>query len=92
MPRGGKREGAGRKPSGEARYLSISLTLDDHHLVLIESIGEKSLSAGLRKLLDEVVVLRMQVKSVPRATSQASSMPTTKKRVEIAAPRLQRDN
>lgn len=86
MPRGGKREGAGRKPSGDSPFVSISLMLRQDQVYLLEEVGEGNISKGARQCIDELIVARMRLKGVsPRAPQNIEG---TKKRVEIAAPRL----
>ncbi|WP_244912734.1 hypothetical protein [Paenibacillus pasadenensis] len=52
MPRGGRREGAGRKPQGITR--KVSLTLTEEQWNQIESSGEPTVAAYIQSLMNKV--------------------------------------
>jgi hypothetical protein len=53
--RGGRREGAGRKPSvpPEARARAVALSLRPDEIERLQKLGDGSVTAGVRKLLAE---------------------------------------
>lgn len=75
MPRGGKRPGAGRKPTGmKRRYVAIS----DEQARLLRMWGRGDLSAGLRWLIDAAAPLICKPTSEPQPpASPSQSKPPT---------------
>lgn len=51
---GGKREGAGRKPLGDAPMRRVNVMLDAATIAKAEQIGGGNLSAGLREAVRRV--------------------------------------
>ena len=84
--RGGARAGAGRKSIGAEPLASISLRMRQSDVYLLEDAGNGNISAGLRALIDELLVFRA---SKGAATSYVST-PTTVKKNVVAAPRPDR--
>lgn len=55
MARGGKREGAGRKPTGEPRLVAVTVRLPAEYVAWArERSLHGNVSEGLRQLLDEL--------------------------------------
>ena len=60
MEHGGKRAGAGRKPSGRAR-LTYSILITPHQAELLKTWGGGCLSAGLRWLVGAAEIIVRKV-------------------------------
>lgn len=56
MPRGGKRPGAGRKPSNPPRR-DVKLYITEEQVKLLRKWGRGDASAGLRWLIDTAALL-----------------------------------
>jgi hypothetical protein len=56
MPRGGKRPGAGRKPEGITKKVSLTLTEDEWKR--IELSGEPTVAAFIKSLMSEIDQLK----------------------------------
>lgn len=54
MARGGKREGAGRPPSGEPRLQLVAVRLPAEYVQWARTEGRGNVSEGLRRLLEEL--------------------------------------
>ena len=52
--KGGKREGAGRKPLGPSKMRRIQVTLADNHIEKASRIGNGNVSAGIRTAVDKL--------------------------------------
>jgi hypothetical protein len=53
MPKGGKREGAGRPPLLSERLIRITISLTQAQVERLKHLGNDNVSAGVRHLLDK---------------------------------------
>jgi hypothetical protein len=58
MPRGGKRPGAGRKPQGITRKVSLTLTKEEWKM--IEESGAPTVAAFIKNLINEVTEIKKE--------------------------------
>jgi len=54
---GGRRPGAGRKPSEKGRMRKVAITLPDADVDYLRAVGEGNISSGVRRLIREISVL-----------------------------------
>jgi hypothetical protein len=49
---GGKRHGAGRKPTGDRPFVRVTISLDPQHIAALATHGEGNVSEGVRRLVE----------------------------------------